>query len=47
MLKALFKKQLLEMNLWLIQDKKGGKKRSKSGRAVLIAVYMLFFFVIG
>ena len=47
MLKALFKKQLLEINLWLIQDKKSGKQRSKSGIALLIAVYILLFFFLG
>lgn len=44
MLKALFKKQLLELSTWLLQDKKSGKNRSKAGVAGYI---LLYAFVIG
>ena len=44
MLKALFKKQMLEMNAWLFQDKKTGKRRSKAGT---LGYAMLYLFVFG
>ena len=44
MLKALFKKQMLEMNAWLFQDKKTGKRRSKAG---ILGYAMLYLFVFG
>lgn len=47
MLKALFKKQLMEVNTWLIQDKKKGKNRSKLGVALLILVYTVLFIGMG
>lgn len=54
MLKALFRKQLSELNSWFYQDKKTGKNRSKAGIAgytVLYAVLCIFlcyvFFFVG
>lgn len=44
MLKALFKKQMLEMNAWLFQDKKTGKRRSKGG---IVGYALLYLFVFG
>lgn len=43
MLKALFKKQMMEMNAWLLQDKKTGKARSKGGVIGLAILYLLVF----
>lgn len=47
MFKALLKKQLMEVNTWLLQDKKKGKNRSKSGIILLILLYVLLFGVVG
>lgn len=47
MLGALFKKQLLEMNTWLIQDKKSGKKRSAAGMVLFILLYAAVLVTIG
>lgn len=47
MLKALLKKQLMEVNTWLIQDKKKGKIRGKLGIALLILVYAALFIGMG
>lgn len=42
MLKALFKKQLAEINTWFFNDKKTGKRRKTSG---LVLYAVLYFFV--
>ncbi len=47
MLKALFKKQLMEINTWLLQDKKKGKRRSKSGMVLLVLLYAVLFAGLG
>ncbi len=47
MLKALFKKQLTEVNTWLLQNKKSGKRRSGAGIAGLILVYAFLFALLG
>ena len=47
MLKALFKKQLMEVNTWLIQDKKKGTKRGKQGITLLLLVYAALFIGMG
>lgn len=44
---ALFKKQLMEVNAWLIQDKKKGKNRSGLGMAVLLLAYLVLFSCLG
>lgn len=47
MFKALLKKQMMEVNTWLIQDKKRGKTRSKKGMLTLILLYVVLFGFIG
>lgn len=54
MLKALLKKQFLELTTWFYQDKKTGKKRSKVAMAGFIILYAvicacccMIFFVVG
>lgn len=46
MFKALVKKQMAEINVWLLQDKKKGKPRSKCGVVLLLLLYILLFGVI-
>lgn len=43
MLKALFRKQMMELNTWLYQDKKTGKRRSTSGLIMYIILYLFIF----
>ncbi|MGM9637616.1 MAG: hypothetical protein ACI3YK_06495 [Eubacteriales bacterium] len=47
MLKALFKKQLMEVNAWLIRDKKSGKRRSTTGMVLMILLYAAIFIGLG
>lgn len=47
MFKALFKKQMMEVNTWLIRDKKSGKIRSKKSMAGLILLYVILFGFVG
>ena len=47
MLKALIKKQLMEVNTWLLQDKKKGTQRSKGGILGYVILYMFLFGVLG
>ena len=47
MFKALFKKQLMEVNSWLLQDKKKGKRRTGAGMAGMIVLYLFLFFTVG
>lgn len=44
---ALFKKQLMEVFAWLIQDKKTGKKRTGKGLLSFIILYVLIFGFLG
>jgi len=43
MLKALLKKQFLELNAFYFQNRKTGKNRSKAGTAGFIALYIVLF----
>lgn len=43
MLKALFKKQMKELNSWLLFDRKTGKPRSKGSMAGYIILYIILF----
>lgn len=47
MLKALLKKQLMEVNLWLLMDKKRGGRRSRAGIVGLVALYVVLFLLLG
>ena len=47
MLKALFKKQLMEVNAWLFRSKKSGRQRSGAGIAGMILLYALVFVCLG
>ena len=47
MLKALFKKQLMEVNSWLIQNKKSGKHRSRGGMLLYALLYAVIFVGLG
>lgn len=47
MLKALFKKQFFEINSWLIQDRKTGKRRSGTGIALYLVLYIVLFAFLG
>lgn len=47
MLKLLLKKQLMEVNTWLLQNKKTGKRRSNISMAVMIVVYAVLFICLG
>ena len=38
MLRALFKKQMMEVNAWLFLDRKSGKARSRAGLVGLLIV---------
>ena len=43
MIKALLKKQLLEVFSWLYVDKKSGKSRSKNGIILYVLLYVVLF----
>ena len=43
MLRALFKKQMMEVNAWFFVDRKSGKQRSKAGMVGLLVLYILLF----
>lgn len=47
MWKALIRKQLMEVNAWLLQNKKTGKKRSTSGIVGMLVLYVVLFGVVG
>lgn len=47
MLKALLKKQFLELNTFYFQNRKTGKNRSKGGTAGIIILFVLLFIMIG
>ena len=47
MFRALLKKQLMEVNIWLLQNKKTGAQRSKWGIAGLAVLYAALFASIG
>lgn len=47
MIKALFKKQMMEVFSWVYRDKKSGKKRSAKGIAGYVLLYLLIFGFIG
>ncbi len=47
MLKALLKKQFLELNAFYFQNRKTGKNRSKSGTAVMVILFALLFLLLG
>lgn len=47
MQKALFKKQLMEVNAWLLRDRKSGKRRGRLGIAMVILLYAALFLFIG
>lgn len=47
MLKSLLKKQLMEVNTWLLQNKKTGKRRSNINIAMLIVAYTVLFLCLG
>lgn len=47
MIKALLKKQLMEANTWLIQDKKNGRRRSKAAMAGWLLLYGTLFVILG
>ena len=47
MLKALIKKQLMEVNTWLLQDKKKGTRRSKGGMIGYLLLYLFLFLILG
>lgn len=47
MLKALFKKQLMEVNAWLIREKKSGKRRSTNGIVLMVLLYAAIFIGLG
>lgn len=47
MLKALIKKQLMEVNTWLLLDKTKGTRRSKGGIIGLALLYAFLFLVLG
>ncbi len=47
MFKALLKKQMMEVNTWLIQDKKSGKRRSKNKITMMILLYIVVFGTVG
>lgn len=43
MLKALFKKQFLELNSFYFRNRKTGKNRSKTGTLIMVGLFMLLF----
>lgn len=47
MLKALFKKQLMEVNVWLLQNRKTGQRRSARSIAGQILLYAFVFVLLG
>ena len=47
MIKALLKKQLLEVFSWLYVDKKSGKSRSKNGIIIYVLLYVVLFCFLG
>ena len=47
MLKSLLKKQFMEVNTWLLQNKKTGKRRSNINIAMLIVAYTVLFLCLG
>ena len=47
MLKALIKKQLLELNSFYFRDRKTGKQRTKAGAALMIVLFVFLFAMIG
>ena len=47
MLKALFKKQMMEVNAWLIQNKKKGSLRSRSEIVTFLLLYIAIFAMLG
>lgn len=47
MLKALFKKQMLELSTWFFQDKKTGRNRSKAGILGYAMLYLVLIVVFG
>lgn len=47
MTKALLKKQLMESFSWIYQDKKTGKKRSRTGLITYILLYVVIFGIVG
>ena len=47
MLKSLLKKQLMEVNTWLLQNKKTGKRRSNINITMLIVAYTVLFLCLG
>ena len=47
MIKALIKKQFLEISQFYFQDRKTGKRRSKSGVILFIALYVFVFISLG
>ena len=47
MLKALLKKQFLELNSYYFQNRKTGKNRGKAGTAAFIALFVVLFIVLG
>lgn len=47
MLKTLMKKQLMEVNVWLLVDKKRGTRRSKGGIVGYLLLYLMLFAFLG
>ena len=47
MFKTLLKKQMMEVNTWLIQDRRHGKARSKSSMLGMLVLYVFLFASIG
>lgn len=47
MIRALFKKQMMEVFSWLFKDKKSGKLRTSKGVAVYALFYLLLFGLLG
>ena len=47
MIKALFKKQMMEVFSWVYKNKKTGKNRSKNGIAVYALLYVIIFVFLG
>jgi len=47
MWKALLKKQIMEINAWLIQNRKNGKQRSKGTMVLLLLMWAAIFFSLG
>lgn len=47
MIRALLKKQMMEVFAWIYQDKKSGKNRSKSGILMYTALYLFVFGFLG